>query len=310
MKKKVILDCDPGHDDAIAIFLAAGSDAIDLLAITTVSGNARIEDTTRNALVACELAGLDDIPVAAGACEPLVGEQVISVDIHGKSGMDGPDVRPPKKQAVDQHAVDYLIDTIHREEDPITLVATGPLTNVAQAIKKDRSIVEKLDEIVIMGGGSFGNKTPAAEFNIYVDAEAAKVVFESGVKLTMVGLDLTHQALAQDREIAAIENIDGEVAAFTVELLRFFRSTYLDVFDIDGGPIHDACCIAYCINPEVFTTKHLHVDIEIKAEHTYGMTVIDYHHVLEKEPNAHVAMELNQDIFWDMLYSSLQNLNK
>jgi purine nucleosidase len=306
-KRKIIIDCDPGHDDAIAILLAAANPHIELIGITTVAGNAEVEKTTLNALKICEIANKVNIPVAKGAGQPLVRVRETAPDIHGISGMDGPLLPPPVMKPLDEHAIDFIIRNVMESEGDITLVAVGPLTNIALALSKEPRIRAKIYELVIMGGGTFGNKTPAAEFNIYVDAEAAKVVFESGVPITMMGLDLTHQALASDQIKERIKAIHNRAADFVVELLAFFSDTYRDVFGFDEAPIHDACCVAYCIDPSVFSCRKLHVDIETKGEHTYGMTVVDLLGVTGKAPNVNVAMTLDKEKFWNMLIHTLLN---
>ncbi|MCQ6561375.1 nucleoside hydrolase [Paenibacillus mendelii] len=304
-RRKIIIDCDPGHDDAIAILLGAANPNVELVGITTVAGNAEVEKTTVNALKVCEIAGLTDLPVAKGSGQPLVRKRETAADIHGDSGMDGPSLPDPKKTIVGEHAVDFIIRQLLASEGNITLVPVGPLTNIAMAIRKEPAIMPKIREIVLMGGGTFGNWTPAAEFNIFVDAEAAKVVFESGVPLTMFGLDLTHKALATPEIQERIQAIGNPVSGFVVELLQFFMHTYKEVFGFDGAPIHDACCVAYCIDPSVFTCRKLHVDIETQGEYTYGMTVVDMLGVTGKEPNVNVALELDTEKFWDMMISTL-----
>lgn len=305
-KRKVILDCDPGHDDAIAILLAAGNPNIELVGITIVAGNAEIEKTTTNALQVCEIARNYDVPVLQGAGEPLIRKRETAPSIHGDSGMDGPVLPAPTRTVGEEHAVDFIIRELMESDGDITLVPTGPLTNIAMAMRREPAILSKIQEIVIMGGGTFGNWTPAAEFNIYVDAEAAKVVFESGVPITMMGLDLTHQALATDEVCARIDEIDNPAGKFVSELLVFFRKTYLEFFGFEHPPVHDVCCVAYCIDPSVVETKKLRVDIETKGELTYGMTLVDVHGVTGLEPNVNVAMKLDHTKFWDMVVEALE----
>ncbi|KSU57604.1 ribonucleoside hydrolase [[Bacillus] enclensis] len=305
-KRKIILDCDPGHDDAIAILLAAGHEAIDLIGITTVAGNAELEKTTLNALKVCEIAGIDDVPVLKGNSQPLIRKRETAADIHGDSGMDGPVLPDPLKQAGEEHAVDFIIRTVMESDGDITLVPVGPLTNIAMAMRREPAILSKIQEIVIMGGGTFGNWTPAAEFNIYVDADAAKVVFESGVPITMMGLDLTHQALADRHVRSRIAEIGNPAAGFVSELLTYFRKTYLEFFGFEHPPVHDVCSVAYCIDPTVVETKKLRVDIETKGELTYGMTLVDLHGVTGREPNVNVALKLDHEKFWNMLIETLK----
>jgi purine nucleosidase len=308
-KRKVIIDCDPGHDDAIAILLAAGNPNIEIVAITTVAGNAEVEKTSVNALKVCEIAGLHDVPVARGAGQPLFRERLTAPDIHGESGMDGPQLPAPSKQLVEEHAVDLIIRKVLASDGDITLIPVGPLTNIAMAMIREPRIKSKIAEIVIMGGGMFGNTTPAAEFNIYVDAEAAKIVFESGVPITMMGLDLTHQALATPDVIKTLSAVNNKASTFVVELLQFFGKTYLEKFGFPHPPIHDACAVAYCIDPSVVETKRLRVDVETKGELTYGMTLVDLYGVTGREPNVNVALKLDQEKFWDMIKRSLEQLS-
>jgi purine nucleosidase len=309
-KRKIILDCDPGHDDAIAILLAAGNPTIELVGITTVAGNAEVEKTTNNALKVCEIAGIYDIPVLKGSGQPLVRKRETAPDIHGDSGMDGPVLPEPTRTVEEEHAVDFIIRKLRESDGDITLVPTGPLTNIAMAMRREPAILSKIQEIVIMGGGTFGNWTPAAEFNIYVDAEAAKVVYESGVPITMMGLDLTHQALATEEVSERIAAIENPAAKFVSDLLVFFRKTYLEVFGFEHPPVHDVCCVAYCIDPSVVEAKKLRVDVETKGELTYGMTLVDVHGVTGLEPNVNVAMKLDHAKFWDMVIEALNSYTK
>jgi purine nucleosidase len=304
-KVKVIIDCDPGHDDAIAILLAAANPKLDIRAITTVSGNAEVEKTTLNALKVCEIARLQDIPVAKGADRPLFRKRETASEIHGESGMDGPLLPSPTRSIVKEHAVDVIIREVMESEGDITLVPTGPLTNIAMAMIREPKIIPKIKEIVLMGGGTFGNWTPAAEFNIFADAEAAKIVYESTVPITMLGLDLTHQAIATTEIVERFSAIKNPVADFVVELLKYFMKTYKKVFGFNGAPIHDACAVAYCIDPSIFTTKKVRVDIETKGEYSYGMTVIDLLGVTKKEPNVNFVQTLNQEKFWNLLENAL-----
>ncbi|MEC5425274.1 nucleoside hydrolase [Virgibacillus sp. C22-A2] len=306
---KVILDCDPGHDDAISIILAASEVSnLEIEAITTVAGNVEVEKNTLNALNVCDIVGLKDVPVAQGAEKPLIKEREIAEEIHGDSGLDGPSLpSEPAKKAVSQHAVDLIIEKVLNSDNDITLVPTGPLTNIALAMIREPKIIPKIKEIVLMGGGTFGNWTPAAEFNIYVDAEAAKVVFESGVPIAMFGLDVTHQALATQEIIRELAVIDNSVSNFVVELLQFFAKTYKDVFGFEGAPIHDACTAAYLIDPSIFELKNVRVDIETKGEFSYGMTCVDSLHVSGRVPNVNFAYQLDSDKFWGLFTNALKS---
>lgn len=310
--KRVILDCDPGHDDAISIILAASKVSnLKIEAITTVAGNVEVEKNTLNALKVCDIIGLDDVPVAQGADRPLIKEREIAEEIHGETGLDGPKLpEKPEKKVIDKHAVDLIIEKVMESDGDITLVPTGPLTNIALAMIREPKIIPKIKEIVLMGGGTFGNWTPAAEFNIYVDAEAAKVVFESGVPIAMFGLDVTHQAIATDTIVEDLEKIENDVAHFVVELLKFFSKTYKDVFGFEGGPIHDACTVAYLIDPSIFRMDHVHVGIETKGELTYGMTAVDLLGVTGKQPNVHFASQLDSNKFWDLFTRALHTYSR
>lgn len=306
-ERKVILDCDPGHDDAIAIILAASKVSnLKIEAITTVAGNVEVEKNTLNALKVCDIIGLNHVPVAQGADRPLIKEKQIAEEIHGETGLDGPKLpENPTKTVDDIHAVDLIIDKLLASDGDITLVPTGPLTNIALAMIREPKIIPKIKEIVLMGGGTYGNWTPAAEFNIWVDAEAAKVVYGSGVPISMFGLDVTHQALATDDVVSELSNIDNDVAHFVVELLKFFSQTYQEVFGFEAGPVHDACTVAYLIDPSIFGMKHVHVDIETKGEFTYGMTCVDTLGVTGKEPNVNFAYHLDKNKFWDLMTRAL-----
>lgn len=327
--RKIILDCDPGHDDAIAILLAAGSPAIDLLAITTVAGNHSLDNVTRNAQAVCQIAGID-VPIAQGADRPLVTPQIVSEDIHGDSGMDGP-VLPEVTRPLDpRHAVDLIIDTV-MAHDPgtVTLVPTGPLTNIALAMRKAPEIVDRVRQVVLMGGSyTRGNVTPAAEYNIYVDPEAAEAVFRGEWEVVMVGLDLTHQALAtealQQRVHQAGETSGArgaEVAQFMIDIWRFFGKTYREVFDFEAPPVHDACCVAMLIDPDLVRTERAHVSVELHGEWTKGQTVVNF----DTKPGmrhstgvaarmtdmrALVATELDWDRFADLVVESVHQLGK
>ena len=305
-KRKVILDCDPGHDDAISIILAASSNRIQIEGITTVAGNVEVEKTTLNALKVCDLLGLD-VPVARGAEQPLVKIREFAPDIHGDTGLDGPQLpKVPRKQVIEQHAVDFIIERLLASDGEITLVPTGPLTNIALALQKEPAIAKKIREIVLMGGGTFGNWTPTAEFNIYVDAEAADVVFNSGIPLTMFGLDVTHQAIATPSILDRIASIGSPLSEFVGELLDYFTQTYKEVFGFDGAPIHDACTVAYLIDESIFEFDTVRVDVETKGELTYGTTCVDRLHVTGREPNVKFAHHMNQEKFWGLLLDALR----
>ncbi len=305
MKRKIIIDCDPGHDDAIAILVAAAHPGLELLAITTVAGNAELGKTTLNALKVCEIAGLSGVPVARGAGGPLVRDREAASEIHGDSGMDGPILPDPMLQESEEHAVDLIIRMLMESGGDITLVPVGPLTNIAMAIRREPRIVPKIQEIVLMGGGTFGNWTPAAEFNIWADAEAAQVVFGSGAPVTMIGLDATHQALATPEINERIKSIGNPVAGFVGEMLSFFGKTYKEFFDFDAPPVHDVCSVVYCIDPSVFDCRFLNVAVETRGELSYGMTLVDIHGVTGRPPNATVALGLHHGRLWDIIIGAL-----
>ena len=303
--RNVILDCDPGHDDAISIIIGASKrSGLNILGITTVAGNVEVEKNTVNALKVCELIGLD-VPVVEGAVRPLVRESEIAPEIHGETGMDGPVLDMPSKEKMPGHAVDFIIEQVKNSREKVTLVPTGPLTNIALALIKDPSIKENIDEIVLMGGGTFGNWTPAAEFNIYVDAEAAKVVYESGLPVTMFGLDVTHQVIADAAAIDRVSKLDNDIAVFVKELLIFFAETYKNHFGFPGGPIHDACTTMYLINQDMFTFENVNVTIETKGEATYGMTVVDLLKTTGRLENVKFATGVNTETFWNIFQDVL-----
>ena len=306
-KRKIILDCDPGHDDAIAILMAGKHPRIELLGITVVAGNQTIEKTVRNTLNMVNFLGLD-VKVYQGLGEPLVRErQVIAADIHGDTGLDGPSFPPLTISQEAKHGVDYLIETLLASDGDITLVPTGPLTNIAMAMRREPRIVPKIKEIVLMGGAyQMGNTTPGAEFNILCDPEAAHVVFTSGAPVVMVGLDVTNQAQALPPIIERMKQIGNPASQLFVELMDFFAGTYKAVFDFDGGPLHDPICVAYLIDPAVITLKPMFTEIELRSEKNYGRTICDYFGVTGQKPNALVAVDINQTIFWDMVEACIR----
>jgi len=318
--EKIILDCDPGHDDAIAILLAAGSPAIDLLGITTVAGNQTLPKVTRNALAVCAAAGIS-VPVAAGAEVPLVRPQLVAADIHGESGMDGPVLPEPTIELDPRHAVDFIVDTVMDEEPgTVHLVPVGPLTNIALAMRKEPAIVDRVKSVVLMGGAyGRGNVTPAAEFNIYVDPEAAEEVFAASWPVTMVGLDLTHQAGATPDVAERIRAIGGPLADFVSELLVFFGHTYLERFGIVHPPVHDPCAVAGIIDPSIFTTADALVAVELDGSWTAGMTVVDFDPELallpstvaaaKARPRTKVAQQLDRERFWDLVIDAVTRLS-
>ncbi|GAA0607210.1 nucleoside hydrolase [Virgibacillus siamensis] len=306
MNRKIMIDCDPGQDDAMALMLAASSISnLRIEAITTVAGNVDVDKNTRNALRLCDLLELKDVPVAKGASRPLVREMLIAADIHGKSGLDGTAMpEQPVKQTVRVHGADLIIEKLLASEEAITLVPTGPLTNIAMAIRKEPGIIPKIREIVLMGGGTYGNRTPAAEFNIFADAEAAKIVFESGAPIAMFGLDVTHQARANAETIEEIRAIGNPVATAVSDMLTFYLNAYQGLLGRTSAAIHDPCPVAYLIDPSIFQLEPVHVDVETKGEFTYGMTCV-HKGVASDHVNAKFAGKLDPKKFWDLFYRAL-----
>jgi inosine-uridine nucleoside N-ribohydrolase len=295
------LDCYPGHDDAIAILVAAGHPAADLRAITTVAGNAELAKTTLNARRVATLAGLHDVPLAAGAAGPRRGELVTALEVHGDSGLDGADLPEPAVELDPRPAVELLAAL-----GPTTLVATGPLTNVAALLERTPGAV---DEIVWMGGSTGrGNTRPLAEFNAFVDPEAAALVFARGVPITMVGLNLTHRALATPEVLDRIGALGTPVAEIVLGWLGFFADTYRDVFGFAGPPVHDACALALALDPSLVRCVDAFVAVETEGRLTRGATVVDLHGRLGEPPNARVAVDLDVPRFWDLVVDALAAL--
>ncbi|MBA4707402.1 uridine-preferring nucleoside hydrolase UriH [Aquitalea aquatica] len=309
MPRKIILDCDPGHDDAIAMLLAHGSPAIELLAITTVAGNQTLEKVTRNALAVAELAGIH-VPIAAGCPRPLVREIEVAPSIHGDSGMDGPQLPEPRRQLDPRHAVDLIIELIMQHPPgEITLVPTGALSNIALAVRKEPRIASRVREVVLMGGGYHtGNWSAVAEFNIKIDPEAAHIVFNTPWPLTMVGLDLTHQALATPEVQARIAALQTAPARFVQELLAFFGETYLREQGFASPPVHDPCAVAYVIDSQVMTVRKAQLDVELHGTLTLGMTVADFRAPPPADCHTQVAVQLDHNYFWQMIIDALQHI--
>ena len=306
--KKIILDCDPGHDDAMAILLAHGNPEIELVAITTVAGNQTLDKTSLNARRVATVAGIRDVPVAAGCDRPLTRELKTAGYIHGESGLDGPAFGEPTVPLDSRHAVDLIIELLMHSNGDLTLVPTGPLTNIAMAVRKEPRIVAKVKEIILMGGAyTRGNTTPAAEFNIYVDPEAAEIVFRAGWPLTMVGLDLTHQALATPAVLERIAALGTPVARIAVQLMEFFRQTYRRNAGFDSPPVHDPCAVARVIDPNVMQCVNAFVAIETRGEYSSGMTVTDFSSRLGPT-NAQVATKLDVDLFWDLVVDAIRRI--
>jgi inosine-uridine nucleoside N-ribohydrolase len=304
MATRILLDCDPGHDDAIALMLALGSPELELLGVTTVAGNQTLEKTTANAIRLLEFAGRTDVPVAAGADRPLVREQYVASYVHGETGMDGPDLPPAQGAPLDRHAVDFLADRIREHGGDVTLVPTGPLTNVALMLALHPDA--RPERIVLMGGAiAEGNVTPAAEFNIWADPEAAARVFASGIDVTMIGLDVTHRALFTS---AHVGRLAGRVGRMVAELLEFYGHFHKEVYNFDGSPIHDAVAVAHVIRGDLVRTEHLNTEIDVESELCRGRTVVDVWRRSGREPNSHVGVDIDADGFLDLLVERLNSL--
>jgi purine nucleosidase len=311
-RRKIIIDTDPGQDDAAAIMLAFGSpEEIEVLGITAVAGNVPLALTSRNARIVCELCGRRDAKVFAGADRPLVRNLVTAEHVHGKTGLDGPVLEEPTMPLQSQHAVDFIVDILKSKPvGSVTLCTLGPLTNIALAFRKAPEIVGRVRELVMMGGGFFegGNITPAAEFNIYVDPEAADLVFRSGVPIVMMPLDVTHRILTRKDRVRKIADIGTVPARAMAEMLEFFERFDVEKYGADGGPLHDPTVIAYLLKPELFQGRDCNVEIEVKSELTIGMTVVDWWHVTDRKRNAKVIRFADADGFFSLLTERLARL--
>jgi len=300
----IVLDCDPGHDDAIALFLALAAPEVTVRGVTTVAGNQTLAKTTENARRLLTLADRTDVPVARGMDRPMVRDLTVADHVHGESGLDGPSLPEPETDAVEEHAVEFIADAA-REHD-LTLVPTGPLSNVGMALRKYPRLEAKLDRIVLMGGSiEGGNITPAAEFNAYVDPEAAATVFEADVPVTMVGLEVTRAARVPEEAFGTVREFGSPVAETTADLLEFFLRFHEDQFGWDGVPIHDACAVAEVIDAGIVETEPMHVAVETAGEHTDGRTVCDRHGVTDRAPNATVGVGIDAERFRSLLFDAL-----
>jgi inosine-uridine nucleoside N-ribohydrolase len=302
----ILLDCDPGHDDAIALLLALASPEVTLLGVTTVHGNQTLDKTTANALRVLDLVGRGDIPVAAGADKPLARDLTVAAHVHGESGLDGPTLPPPVHLAIAQPAVDFMVEQIVSSPRPVTLVPTGPLTNIARLL--DRGVEENIARIVLMGGAiAEGNMTPAAEFNVWADPEAADRVFRSGLDVTMIGLDVTHRAVTTPAHQERLR-ATGTVGSFVADLVDFFSVYHRETYGWDGAPIHDAVAVAHVITEGLVTTVERNVEVELASELCRGRTVVDLWRRTERAPNAHVGVELDTVAFFDLLVERIARL--
>ncbi len=308
--KKIIIDCDPGHDDMMAIMLAYATEEIDLLGVTTVAGNQTGDKTFSNALKTLTLINAD-IPVARGSDKPILRELIVTPKIHGVSGLDGADLPEPAIKPLNINAIDFIIKSVKESRENIVLVPTGPLTNIALTLLKEPCIKANIERIVLMGGAIYdSNITPAAEFNIYVDPEAAKIVFTSGIPITMVGLDVTNKALLSFDDIEELDNLHGKVSSIVAPLLKFFARANKDVFGFNGAPLHDALAVSYVIKPDILKTEKLFVAVETEGSLTRGQTVADIHKITGNTPNVDVALEVNVEAFKTIIKHAIEKLDR
>ncbi|MEO9514823.1 MAG: nucleoside hydrolase [Paracoccaceae bacterium] len=312
MTRKIIIDTDPGQDDAVAILLALASpEDIDVLGITAVAGNVPLDLTTRNARIICELVGRADIKIYAGCDRPLGRELVTAEHVHGKTGLDGPNLPEPKMALQSEHAVDYIINTLRAEDSgTVTLCPLGPLTNIAAAFERAPDIIERVQQIVLMGGAYFevGNMTPTAEFNIYVDPQAADIVFKSGVDIVVMPLDVTHKALVTQPRNDAFRALGNAAGIAVAQMTDFFERFDKEKYGSAGAPLHDPCVTAYLIQPDLFTGRKVNVEIETQSELTMGMTVADWWGVTDRPANATFIGDLDAVGFFDLLTQRLARL--
>lgn len=306
---RIILDCDPGQDDAVALFLAMSSpDDVELLGITTVAGNVPLELTQRNARIMCDIAERQEIPVYAGCDRPLVREPMTAEAIHGNTGIDGVEVFEPRTPLQQQHAVDFIIESLLAAgKVPVTLVPMGPLTNIATAIDREPAILERVGEIVLMGGAmrEGGNRSPSAEFNIQVDPHAADIVFNCGRPIVAMGLDVTHQVLSTRVRVARIAELGNPVATATAGMLSFFHRYDTVKYGSEGAPLHDPCTVAYLLQPDLFTGKACNVAVETQSELTMGHTAVDFWHVTDRPVNTNWIYEVDAEGFYELLTDRL-----
>lgn len=302
------MDCDPGQDDAIALLLAMSSpDELDILGITAVAGNVPLALTERNARQVCDIAGRSDIPVYAGCAKPMHRELLTAEKVHGKTGIDGIDIVSPRQPLEDRHAVDFIVDTLRVADETVTLVPTGPLTNIATAMEKDASIIRNVDEIVLMGGAmrEGGNYSPSAEFNMLVDPHAADIVFRCGRPITVMGLDVTHQVLATPDRRDGIRAIDNDAGRATAGMLDFFNRHDTVKYGSLGAPLHDPCTVAYLLQPELFEGKYCNLTVETGSELTIGHTAVDFWHVTDRPRNVQWMFKVDADGFYSLLIERL-----
>jgi inosine-uridine nucleoside N-ribohydrolase len=303
LPERILIDCDPGHDDAIALLLALASPEVEVVGVTTVAGNQTLEKTTANAIRVLDFAGRDDIPVAVGAERPLLREPFVAAYVHGETGLDGPDLPPPQRAPLEQHAVDFLAEHVAGT----TLVPIGPLTNVALLLARYPEV--RPERIVLMGGAiGLGNVIPAAEFNIWADPEAAARVFASGLEITMIGLDVTHEALLMNEDAERLRS-SGRTGKMVAELFDFFHRFHADTYGFGGSPIHDAVAVAHVFRPDLVQTELRHVAIECASELNRGRTVVDLWQRTGEDPNAHVGVGVDGRAFVELLLERLPTLD-
>lgn len=309
-KRPLIIDCDPGQDDAVMLLLAfASADEFEILGVTTVAGNVPLDLTQRNARIICELAGREDLKVYAGCEKPMRRPLLTAENVHGKDGIDGIEIYPPTMPLEQQHGVDFIIDTLlAAPRESVTLVPTGPLSNIGQAIQKAPAILERIAEIVLMGGAmrEGGNFSPCAEFNMLVDPDAAKIVLGCGRPITMVPLDVTHKALISRSRIDAIRSLDTPVALAVVGMLEFFNRFDSKKYGSEGAPLHDPCTIAYLLEPSLFKSKRCNVEIETESPLTLGHTAVDFWGVTDRQANVNWLYDINADGFFSLLIDRLK----
>lgn len=309
MPRKIIIDCDPGQDDAVALFLAMASpDEFDILGITAVAGNVPLNLTERNVRQMCDISGRTDIPVFAGCDRPMVRELITAEKVHGNTGIDGVDVVDPVTPLRVQHAVDFIVETLRAADDSsVTLVPTGPLTNIATAVDRAPDVIAKIEQLVIMGGAmrEGGNYSPSAEFNILVDPHAADIVFNCGRPIISMGLDVTHQVLSTRARVARIRELGNPVADATAGMLGFFERHDSKKYGVEGAPLHDPCTIAWLLQPELFDGKACNLSVETKSELTMGHTAIDFWRVTARPHNVMWVYAVDADGFYELLTSRL-----
>jgi purine nucleosidase len=307
----VILDCDPGHDDALALMLAAANPRLHLLGVTTVAGNQTLAKTTANAQKIMAVAAIDDTPIAAGCDSPLLGDLRVAEDIHGASGLDGPTFATPTSQISDLHAVDFARQLLMRSDQQVTVIATGPLTNIATLLRIHPDVRDKIRRIIFMGGSTGrGNTTPYGEFNMVTDPEAADIVLRCGLPLVMCGLNVTHQALATPDAISGLAALETDLSRVCVELITYFASAYREVFGFPHPPVHDPVAVAYAIDPSIIRSTPASVVMELAGTHTRGATVVDLDRQTPTTPNAEVALEIDVDAFWSLLVDAVRTLGR